>query len=128
MCLTKLEKFEPCKVGYQVKWRYSPKAYSGMYNYVSNKMMPKVKYKAIRRKIGGGMFSYYGGFHVFHVLADAKRWRRETYGRSHANCVIVKVKTDGIKITGYQAVWGVRGRYNAKVTVCSEMTILHEVE
>ena len=128
MCLDRLDSsFEPCDIGYQVK-RKTPTGYVALYypdrrNPV-NEWDSKVKartvlkigetYRAVPMMIGNCNHRYEAGFHLFHTLRSAKNYRKTRW-----NCVIIKVKTGGKRVTGRQG--------NRMVTVASEITLLEEV-
>jgi len=143
MCLSELKVFEPADYGYQVK-RKDPinGTYEGIYFKNVRRMEKGVCYKAIRSKVEFLTKGYYHtGFHVFHDLENAREYQN-SINCEWLSTFIVRVKTGGIRVTGIQRFTTAlreedpydydpfRRVYDvhAKVTVCSEMTILEEVE
>ena len=135
MCLSKLEDFTPVKTGYQVKYKDTANLDSVRYDAVFYRKLPGQQlggtYDARRTflntKTHRGKLGYMSGFHVLHRVKDARRYRDVL--ESHQEFVVVKVKTGGERITGLQTFTaGKLGGASFKVTVCSEITLLHEVE
>lgn len=135
MCLSRLEKFTPVKTGYQVKHKDAANLGSVRYDAVFYRRLPGQQlggtYEAIEKMIDvkalRGRVRYMSGFHVFHRLSDARRYRDVL--EPHQKFVVVKVKLSGDTTTGLQVFTaGKLGGRKFRVTVCSEITLLHEVE
>lgn len=135
MCLSKLEDFTPAKVGYQVKHKNTANLDSVIYDAVFYRRIPgqqlggtyEARRTLLNTKTHRGKLCYVSGFHVFHRLSDARKYRDVL--EPHQKFVVVKVKTGGEKTTGLQIFTaGKLGGAKYKVTVCNEVTLLHEVE
>jgi len=132
MCLTKLEKFTPCEVGYQVKKKQSGREFFGglvigkdkyqSIHFASTIMKLNKKYRGSGERIlswGNAPILYKSGPHVFHIFEDAKEYHTQ-YSFKDPSYVIVEIKVHGAYATGYQG--------SAKVTVAKAVTITREVE
>lgn len=108
MCMNEVAEFKPVTLGYQVKEKISTNEYRGVYfhgvrtmgNDKFEFMIVGVKYKAIESRMRGDKYTM--GFHVFHTLADAKKYLLSNHAMHLQNPRIVQVRVDGIQATGYQ--------------------------
>lgn len=139
MCLMSLEKFAPARNGYQVKQisRWNGKL-TGIFFSTVDGMEVGETYKARRidiyATVGKELWGdpYKSGFHVFHKLSDAKKYKKyiemDNFNRDF---VIVRVGTGGKKTTGIQKFYtgsGPKDSVEARVTVSEYITIFEEVK
>jgi len=117
MCLIVLTPNEiPCDIGYKVFFKKGNRYYG---EYQARTVGRKIgeTYKARKIVIGGERYT--SGFHVFHTVEDAEFWQMFRPGNT-----IVKVKTDGKKITGIQS----DGVAYRECTVAEYITLIEEVK
>ena len=123
MCLHKLEKFSPCRVGYKVMQEDSEgnlrgEFYDAVKPYPLGTWIEAKQYQGVKRQrlIKNDFYhvSYPTGFHVLHRRNEAARG----VGLSHSlRVVCVKVAVRKPVATGYQL-------YDVKVTVAKQIKIL----
>jgi len=130
MCLAKKGRFKPCTVGYKVV-RRSNGAYKG--ELWGEKTMPvgewlnETDYRERAFRGEKRLFcevsevEYRMGWHVFHDLASALRWREIRKN------VVVKVEVAEPVATGYQNL-GLMSYDGHKTTVAKQIKILEEVQ
>ena len=123
MCLHKLEKFSPCRVGYKVMrcnldGTLRGEFYDTARPYPLDTWIEAKQYQGVKRQrlIKDKFYhvSYPTGFHVYHLKKDAVRG----VGLSHSlRVVCVKVAVRKPVATGYQL-------HDTKVTVAKQIKIL----
>lgn len=142
MCLYKVKKLKPCTTGYKVMVK-TARGYVGEYRRMlqSPHKLGEWSYEEKHRMVStynsticmedGGEYPY--GFHVFHHLTAARRWR-SYYDDIAISVVIVKVAVDEPVATGLQSCnqiavppddkdWCV-----SRVTVAKKIKVLGEVK
>lgn len=131
MCLYKLEKFTPARVGYQVKIRREEVG-SGSIEYESvywsKTMSVGMKFEGRGRDIAcHTRGTYKSGPHVFHKRTDAEKYLRLMIHMGGGLCV-VKLKVHGSYCVGSIS-WPFRDsrEVEAKVTVAKAITLLEEL-
>ena len=127
MCLDSLEKFAPCKYGYQLKIKKPRKhkvmKYFNVYSpYRGVSYMKGAEYEAEGRDIifyadkARYRYQYPAGFHLFHSYKDAVEWNNY-FPKPRSSAVIVKAEVlYGKTTTGRQ------GPY--KVTVANKVKFI----